>query len=91
MTNLFQASPGNLLAVEDLLFDNVDLASAPIVIAIKLATTPVAEGSSAKARSTSVGIAYADTSVRELGVADFVDNDLFSNIEVTVLLSNFRR
>jgi hypothetical protein len=29
-----------------------------------------------------LGVAYADTSVRELGVAEFVDNDIFSNIEV---------
>ena len=29
-----------------------------------------------------VGVAYADTSAREMGVAEFVDNDLFSNTEV---------
>jgi hypothetical protein len=68
--------------VEDILFANNDLSSAPVVMAIKLASTSVAPGSTSKARSTNVGIAYADTSVRELGVADFVDNDLFSNIEV---------
>jgi DNA mismatch repair protein MSH2 len=35
-----------------------------------------------KTKTKAVGIAFADTSVRELGVADFVDNDLFSNTEV---------
>jgi DNA mismatch repair protein MSH2 len=35
-----------------------------------------------KAKTKSVGIAFADTSVREFGVADFTDNDLFSNLEV---------
>jgi DNA mismatch repair protein MSH2 len=35
-----------------------------------------------KTKNKAVGIAFADTSVRELGVADFVDNDLFSNTEV---------
>lgn len=52
-------------------------------MAIKLATTPVGPGD--KARTTSVGIAFADTSSRELGVADFVDNDLFSNTEVSLV------
>jgi DNA mismatch repair protein MSH2 len=55
-------------------------------MAIKLASTSMVPGSTSKARSTNVGIAYADTSVRELGVADFVDNDLFSNIEVIFFL-----
>ena len=49
-------------------------------MAIKLATVPVRPGD--KTRTKSVGIAFADTSSRELGVADFVDNDLFSNTEV---------
>lgn len=65
-----------------MLFATTDLDSAPVVMAIKLASTSAAPGSTAKARTTNVGVAYADTSLRELGVADFVDNDLFSNIEV---------
>jgi DNA mismatch repair protein MSH2 len=73
-----KASPGNLQAVEDLLFANSDVLSAPIVIAIKIASTSGAE----KAKSKTVSLAYADTSVRELGAAEFVDNDLFSNTEV---------
>jgi hypothetical protein len=69
--------------VEDLLFVNSDLLSAPIVMAITMSTSPIAKGD--KARNKTVGIAFADTSVCELGVADFVDNDLFSNTEVRSL------
>lgn len=85
-----KASPGNLQAVEDLLFGDTDLTTAPIVMAIKIATTPAD-----KTKLKTVGVAFADTSVRELGVADFVDNDLFSNTEVysivclSQLLSSF--
>lgn len=76
-----EASPGNLQALEDLLFSNSDVLSAPIVIAIKVATSSGAD----KAKTKSVSVAYADTSVRELGVAEFVDNDLFSNTESLVI------
>ncbi|KZP28118.1 DNA mismatch repair protein [Athelia psychrophila] len=78
-----EASPGNLQAVEDLLFVNSDLLSAPIVMAIKLATSAIGTGD--KAKTKAVGIAFADTSSRELGVADFVDNDLFSNTESLII------
>lgn len=69
-------------AVEDLLFVDTDLTTAPIVMAVKIATIP-----GDKTKLKTVGIAFADTSVRELGVADFVDNDLFSNTEVYSILS----
>ena len=79
--NPSQASPGNLSAVEDLLFVNTDIVSAPIVMAIKLANSPAVAGSTT-VKTKAIGVAYADSSTRELGVADFVDNDLFSNTEV---------
>ncbi|KAL7284083.1 hypothetical protein ACG7TL_001363 [Trametes sanguinea] len=79
-----EASPGNLSAVEDLLFVNTDIVSAPIVMAIKIANAPVASGN-ASAKTKTVGVAYADSSTRELGVADFVDNDLFSNTETLII------
>lgn len=60
---------------------NTDLVSAPIVMAIKIASMPAAAGNST-VKTKSIGVAYADSSTRELGVADFVDNDLFSNTEV---------
>ena len=51
-------------------------------MAVKLATTPTVPGSASKAKTKTVGIAFADTSLRQFGVADFVDNDAFSNVEV---------
>lgn len=66
-----QASPGNLQDVEDELGGQVD--SAPIILAVKV---------SAKAsEARNVGVSFADASVRELGVSEFVDNDLYSNFE----------
>ncbi|KAF8656520.1 hypothetical protein AX16_002484 [Volvariella volvacea WC 439] len=79
-----EASPGNLQAVEDLLFSNSDLLTAPVVMAIKIGTSNIS-GAGSQAKAKTVGVAFADTSSRELGVADFVDNDLFSNTESLVI------
>jgi len=66
-----QASPGNLQDVEDDLGGNID--AAPIILAVKV---------SAKASEVrNVGVCFADASVRELGVSEFLDNDLYSNFE----------
>jgi len=66
-----QASPGNLQDVEDELGGQVE--SAPIILAIKV---------SAKAsEARNLGVCFADASVRELGVSEFLDNDLYSNLE----------
>jgi DNA mismatch repair protein MSH2 len=35
-----------------------------------------------KERALTIGLAFADASVRQIGVSEFVDNDLFSNTEV---------
>ncbi|KAH9941212.1 DNA mismatch repair protein [Epithele typhae] len=78
-----EASPGNLSAVEDMLFVNTDIVSAPIVMAIKVASSPAAQGSATKTKA--IGVAYVDSSTRELGVADFVDNDIFSNTETLII------
>jgi len=78
---LFKASPGNLQAVEDLLFVDSDILSAPIVMSIQLASLPVSN-TGTKSKNKAIGIAFADTSIHELGVADFIDNDIFSNTEV---------
>ena len=67
-----------------MLFGNTEIMSAPVVMAIRVASSPAAPGSSSNTRTKNVGVAFADTSTRELGVADFVDNDLFSNTEVIV-------
>ncbi|CAO3669338.1 unnamed protein product [Umbelopsis vinacea] len=67
-----KASPGNLQDVEDYLFLNSNLTSAPVVMAVKLAST---------AEHKMVGVSFADASVREIGVSEFVDNELYSNFE----------
>ncbi|EPQ31019.1 uncharacterized protein PFL1_01208 [Pseudozyma flocculosa PF-1] len=67
-----QASPGNLQQLEDMLFVNADIVSSPIVMALKLTTQDGVR---------TVGAAFADATNRDLGVAEFPENDLFSNVE----------
>lgn len=66
-----QASPGNLQAVEEELGGQFD--AAPMILAVKV-TAKAAE-------ARNVGVCFADASVRELGVSEFLDNDLYSNFE----------
>lgn len=70
-----QASPGNLQAVEEELGSGIDSQgdSAPIILAVKV--------SARAGEARSVGVCFADASVRELGVSEFLDNDLYSNLE----------
>ncbi|KAN0101820.1 DNA mismatch repair protein msh-2 [Hyaloscypha variabilis] len=66
-----QASPGNLQDIEEELGGQFD--AAPIILAVKV---------SAKAsEARNVGVCFADASVRELGVSEFLDSDLYSNFE----------
>jgi DNA mismatch repair protein MSH2 len=69
-----QASPGNLQSVEDELGAGSGDASqaAPIILAVKVTS---------KAEMRTVGVCFADASVRELGISEFLDNDLYSNFE----------
>ncbi|KAI7869915.1 DNA mismatch repair protein-like protein msh-2 [Spinellus fusiger] len=71
-----RASPGNLQEVEDLLFLDKSLMTAPVVLAVKLSTTQA---------QRVVGISFADTSVREIGITEFIDNELYSNFESLVI------
>ncbi|PWN32325.1 putative DNA mismatch repair protein MSH2 [Meira miltonrushii] len=66
------ASPGNLQQLEDLLFADADLDTSPIVVALR---TRVQDG------VKTVGAAFADASNRQLGVAEYAENDLFANTE----------
>jgi DNA mismatch repair protein MSH2 len=66
-----QASPGNLQDIEEELGGQID--AAPIILAVKV----TAKASEAR----NVGVCFADASVRELGVTEFLDNDLYSNFE----------
>ncbi|KAF2759951.1 DNA mismatch repair protein [Pseudovirgaria hyperparasitica] len=66
-----QASPGNLQDIEEELGGQLD--TAPIILAVKV---------SARANEArNVGVCFADASVKELGVSEFLDNDLYSNFE----------
>ena len=74
-----------------MLFSNTDITSAPIVMAIKIGSSSgPSSGAVAKVKSKTVGVAFADTSTRELGVAEFVDNEVFSNTEVRLFCLSFR-
>ncbi|KAF9769988.1 MutS-like protein [Fusarium sp. DS 682] len=70
-----QASPGNLQDVEDDLGGQIE--SAPMILAVKISTK------ASEARN--VGVCFADASVRELGVSEFLDNDLYSNFEALLI------
>ncbi|CAG8456480.1 9119_t:CDS:10 [Diversispora eburnea] len=62
--------------LEDIMFSNVDVATSPMVLSIKL---KIAEDQKI------VGVAFADTTVQELGVSEFVDNDLYTNFESLII------
>ena len=70
-----RASPGNFQDVEDDLGGQVE--SAPMILAVKI----TAKASEAR----NVGVCFADASVRELGVSEFLDNDLYSNFEALLI------
>ncbi|CAK4031760.1 DNA mismatch repair msh-2 [Lecanosticta acicola] len=70
-----QASPGNLQDIEEDLGGNID--SAPMILAVKV--------SARATEARNVGICFADASVRELGVNEFVDNDIYSNFESLII------
>ncbi|KAJ8331868.1 MSH2 protein [Batrachochytrium dendrobatidis] len=68
-----QASPGNLQSVEDMLFVNTDVGSAPVVLAVTVTV---------KGSDKIVGVGYTDaTTMRRLGICEFVDNETFTNFE----------
>lgn len=91
-----QASPGNLREVEDLLGNSV-IDEDPVVISLKIQTKKVdsvgatlggggsgpSSGSSTTSRN--VGICYIEATSRQIGIFEFVDNDLFSNLESVII------
>ncbi|KAG8759835.1 MutS-like protein [Serendipita sp. 396] len=72
-----QASPGNIQEVEDLIFANTEITSPPIVLALRVSQLDGVR---------TLGTAFADASIRKIGVSQFAENDLFSNIEVCVVI-----
>ena len=57
--------------VEDELGGQLD--AAPLILAVKV--------SARASEARNVGVCFADASVRELGVSEFLDNDIYSNFE----------
>jgi hypothetical protein len=51
----------------------MDLTTSPVVMAAKLQI---------RGDQKVIGIAFADASIREIGVSEFIDNDVYSNFEV---------
>lgn len=74
-----QASPGNLQDVEEELgsVGALSMDSAPVILAVKI--------SARAGEARNVGVCFADASVRELGVSEFLDNDIYSNFESLVI------
>nr|WJN24902.1 MSH2 [Tranzscheliella williamsii] len=75
-TLLKQASPGNLQQIEDMIFLNADIVTSPIVMALKLTTRDGIK---------TIGAAFADATNRELCVAEYAENDLYSNTESLII------
>ncbi|KAI8999374.1 muts domain V-domain-containing protein [Gaertneriomyces semiglobifer] len=72
-----KASPGNLIEVEDLLFESGDMGVTPVVISVRVAE---------KGQQKLVGAAYMDaTTQRILGIAEFMDDDSFGNFETLLI------
>lgn len=69
-------SPGNLSGIEDLLFGGeTEILEAPILMSLTFKVSP--DG------IKNVGICYCDSIERKLGVLEYVDNDIWSNTEVS--------
>ncbi|XP_062614834.1 DNA mismatch repair protein Msh2-like [Saccostrea cucullata] len=72
----FKASSGNLTQFEDILFGNSDIPQSVGILALKIGT---------ENNEKIIGIGFADVMLRKLLVAEFVDNDQFSNLEALII------
>lgn len=69
-----RASPGNIMEVEEMLGSGLD--QSPVVVGIKV---------SSKGGEITVGICFVDASDRKIGIAEFADNELYSNLESIII------
>jgi DNA mismatch repair protein MSH2 len=67
------ASPGNIGPVEDLLFHDRDMTANAVSMAIKVIV---------KDGQRLVGCAFVDVQEKEIGVAEFAEDEIYSNTEV---------
>ncbi|KAL3748736.1 hypothetical protein ACJRO7_009904 [Eucalyptus globulus] len=65
-------SPGNIGSFEDVLFANCDMQESPVVVAI----VPIFRDA-----GYTVGLGYVDLTNRILGLAEFIDDSHFTNLE----------
>lgn len=72
------ASPGNISQLEDLLFAQTDLVANAVSMALKVVL---------KDGGRTVGCAFVDVQERLIGVAEFVDDENFTNTEVCHMCS----
>ncbi|KAJ2479435.1 MSH2 protein, partial [Coemansia sp. RSA 2320] len=70
------ASPGNLQQVEELLFANSEMITVPLVMAVTFKMV---------VDQMQCGVAFVDPAQRSMGVCEFTDNDVFSNLESLVI------
>lgn len=69
-------TPGKLESFEDILFANNEMQETPTVIGIC---------GTVQENERSIGMAYLDTTKRTLGMAEFVDDDQFTNLEAAIV------
>ncbi|CAH7676893.1 DNA mismatch repair protein MSH2 [Phakopsora pachyrhizi] len=75
-----QASPGNLEPLSDLLFSTTDILSSPVIASLWV------RGNSASLSGRLMGVAFADTSVRTIGLAEFPEReDGWGNTESLII------
>lgn len=65
------ASPGNIESIEDLL-NSSEIESALVVVALKVVD---------KSEGKNIGFCLVDTNSKEISVSEFLDNELYSNLE----------